>query len=158
MLDNFNKIYNKFLFEWSQGQSLSDIISDLKHSTNYSDNISNDTTIMTGQNIDYIPQQQQNNSLNIKNTFYQLFPQFLLHKCQTKFPLQDDSNIPNDIIDNFWNVYQQLICKKVAEKTVDCLKDILFEILIDIFGPETEYNDSAIFNESAMKLVKINII
>lgn len=165
MLDNFNNIYNKFLFEWSQGNSLSDIISDLKKSVNYSNAIVNqpiESNQIIDQPIDQLTDQnmteQQNDTTNIKNTFYQIFPSFLLHKCQTKFPLQDDSYIPNDIIDNFWNVYQQLICKRVAEKTVQCLKDILFQILLDIFGPETEYNDSAIFNQSAMKLVKLNII
>lgn len=155
-LNNFDKIYNKFLFEWTEGRMLSDIIQSLKQ-IQPTENVENSNNLEDN----YQQQIQTDNKLNtnnIKSTFYQIFPDFLLHKCQTKFPLEDDSIIPNEIIDKFWNLYAEIILEKLADKTIDCLRDLLFKILIDIFGPQTQYNNDKIFNQSAMQLVKINIV
>ena len=180
-LTNFDKLYNKFIFQWSQNEDLSDIISNLKNN-NKEDNNKNliqkntdefDTSLSNNNadNSEFQQQQfeqeqeQQNNDLNIqqqdkkqkiKQIFYQIFPSFLIHKCQNKFPLEDDSIVPTEIIDNFWNLYSQIIIQKLINTAIQKLSQLLLDILYQIFGPETTYNDN-IFNQSAMKLVQLNI-
>lgn len=165
-LTKFDELYNRFLFQWSQGNGLSNIIDKIKlNSTSQPFEQTEIKSLPEQQSYQYNDEQEEYkiepetnyNTDKVKDVFYQIFPSFLLHQCQNKFPLEDNAIIPNNIIDNFWEQYSNIILQKLSAMLLTNITQNLLEILIDIFGSESTYNDK-IFNESAMELVKLNIL
>ena len=169
-LNTFNTLYNKFIFEWSDGKPLEEIIDILtkeKQNCKCKNQCENNFyDCETDQDCDDIQccdnvqcsnnsQCQINNNCSeddIKNCFYQKFPSFLIIKCQNKFPIDDNTNVPEEIITDFWEKYKKQIISSLLNCAKDVLSDIISKEFINIFGAEDEYNEN-IFNQSALKIV-----
>ena len=163
-LNKFNSLYNKFIFQWSEGKALGDIVTILKAQKDKfqdcsSDNICN-TELNKEENIqccntqceDQCNNQEYCSQDDIKNCFYEKFPKFLIIKCQNKFPIDDNIKVPDDIICKYWNENKEVISKALVKCIKDALIDEMQKVFIQIFGKQNEYNQN-LFNESALQLV-----
>ena len=139
-LNKFDSIYNKFIYEWSQSQDLHNILNNI-----------NDQSIQ----IDYIDDDNENNKIDIiRSEFNNKFPVYLLKKCQSKFPINDNIVIPNNIINSFWDKYSELIIEKLADVAIDKISSLLYDLFVELFGNDNEYNEE-FCNDSALQLVNI---
>ena len=141
-LNKFDSIYNKFIYEWSQSQNLHNILN----------NINNQDI-----QIDYIADNNsdENNKIDIiRSEFNNKFPSYLLKKCQSKFPINDNIVIPDNIINSFWDKYSELIIEKLADVAIDKISSLLYDLFVELFGNDNEYNEE-FCNDSALQLVNI---
>lgn len=149
-LNNFDSLYNKIIYEWSEGNTLGDILNNIK---NYQ------ITQKPQEEITYTTQfndiDNSNRNQYIKKTFNQNFPKYIIKKCQVKFPIEDNIKIPENIIDNFWEKYSDKIIDKLADITIEKVSDCFYNILLDIFGKDDEYNEE-LCNSTAIQLVNLN--
>lgn len=145
-LNKFDSIYNKIIYEWSEGNSLGNILNNIK---DYQTNNQNEEITYTTQ-FD-----NSNRNIYIKNAFNQNFPKYILKKCQTKFPIDDNIKIPDNIINDFWEKYSDKIIDKLADITIEKISSCLYNILLDVFGKDTEYNEE-LCNTTAIQLVNLN--
>lgn len=151
-LEKFNSLYNKFIFEWSEGKPLADIVKILKDQNNTC--CSN--TKCQQQNVQQAVCNDQEccSQDDIKNCFYDKFPKFLIIKCQNKFPIDDELVVPEDIITKYWDENKETILKSLARCIKDALINQMQNLFVEIFGKQDQYNQN-LFNESALKLVSL---
>lgn len=42
---------------------------------------------------------------DVRAEFNNKFPCYLIKKCQSKFPIDDNITVPSELVDRFWNKY-----------------------------------------------------
>lgn len=141
-LNKFDSIYNKFIYEWSQSQNLHNILNNINNQDIQIDYIDNNNS-------------NENNKIDIiRSEFNNKFPAYLLKKCQSKFPINDNIVIPDNIINSFWDKYSELIIEKLADVAIDKISSLLYNLFVELFGNDNEYNED-FCNDSALQLVNI---
>ena len=171
-LKQFNELYDKFLFDLSQsyGGDQMDLESDLDGSADQPNleapqsqpeeieiqiKASEPSPQEDLQSVQQCQRSQedlqscqQSRVELVRSSFNQKFPKFLVKKCQVKFPLDDSTQVPQEVIDQFWSSWSQKILQTIAQDAVQITEDLLTVL----FGGYQSY-DQSIFNDAAMKLV-----